>query len=252
MRVSPEWDGRVVVVTGGSTGIGRATAHLFAARGAQVVVTGRRPDRLAEAAEGQPRLTSMVSDARDPEDAERTVAAITSRFGRLDVLVNNAGMFAALPLAEADATTVADLFAVNVIGPTVLTRSALPHLRESRGSVVNISSAFGTLPAPGFAHYGASKTAIDALTRSWALELAADGIRVNAVAPGPVYSDALAAAGLPATVIEQIHRDEAARVPLGRRGQPAEIADWVVALADPGAAWVTGQVIAIDGGLTLT
>ncbi|WP_431927013.1 SDR family oxidoreductase [Nonomuraea jabiensis] len=107
-------------------------------------------------------------------------------------------------------------------------------------------------PLPGAAHYAATKASLEQLTRSWALELATDGIRVNALAPGPTESEALTAAGLPDGVVEQIKQDEAARIPLGRRGTPEEVAAWIVHLAGPAAAWITGQILTVDGGLELT
>ncbi|MCO1654311.1 SDR family NAD(P)-dependent oxidoreductase [Pseudonocardia humida] len=140
----------------------------------------------------------------------------------------------------------------DVVAPGLLAAAALPSLRERRGAIVNVTSTFGHRPAPGAAHRGASKAALEHLTRSWALELAADGARLNAVAPGPTESGALAAAGLSPEVVEQVKRAEVARVPLGRRGGPEEVAAWVVRLADPAAGWVTGQVLAVDGGMALT
>jgi NAD(P)-dependent dehydrogenase (short-subunit alcohol dehydrogenase family) len=144
------------------------------------------------------------------------------------------------------------LFALNVTAPSLLARAALPYLREVHGSIINVSSTFGHRPLPGGSHYAASKSAIESLTRSWALELAADNVRVNAVAPGPTESEALAAAGLPEEVVEKIKRDEAEQIPLGRRGKPEEVADWIVHLADPASTWLTGQILTVDGGLELT
>jgi NAD(P)-dependent dehydrogenase (short-subunit alcohol dehydrogenase family) len=144
------------------------------------------------------------------------------------------------------------LFATNVVGPTLMTQAALPALKATRGAVVNVSSTAGIKPAPPVAQYGATKAALDHLTRCWALELAPSGVRVNAVAPGPTESGMLDRVGFPAHVQEMIRQDEARRVPLGRRGTADEVASWIVALAHPSASWVTGQVIAIDGGLTLT
>jgi NAD(P)-dependent dehydrogenase (short-subunit alcohol dehydrogenase family) len=131
-------------------------------------------------------------------------------------------------------------------------KAALPHLQASRGAIVNVSSTYGHRPIVGGGHYAASKAALESLTRSWALELAPDHIRVNAVAAGPTESEALTSSGLPAEVVEQIKADEAARIPLGRRGDPDELAAWIVRLSDSRTAWVTGQVLTVDGGLELT
>lgn len=253
MTVPPPADltGQVVIVTGAGSGIGRATAHAFADAGAHVLGVGRRKDALEETAAGRPRITPHPADLRAAGTPQEITDAAVQRWGHLDTLVNNAGATQVMPLAETTSAGIAALFDLNVTAPSLLARAALPHLRQRRGTIVNISSTYGHRPLPGAAHYAASKAALEQLTRTWALELAADGIRVNAIAPGPTESQALTAAGLPAATVEQIKREEAGRIPLGRRGEPHEIASWVLRLADPATTWLTGQVLTIDGGLEL-
>ncbi|HEX6446349.1 MAG TPA: SDR family oxidoreductase [Streptosporangiales bacterium] len=247
-----DFSDRVIIVTGAGSGIGRAAATGFADAGAHVLGVGRRAGALERTAAAHPRIAVLPADLRAGEAPFAVVAAAVERWGRVDVLVNNAGATAPVPLAEVTADRVRDLFDLNVTAPSLLARAALPHLRATQGSIVNVSSTYGHRPVAGVAHYAASKSALEQLTRCWALELAPDGIRVNAVAPGPTESEALAAAGLPAQEIDRIKRAEAARIPLGRRGEPGEVAAWILRLADPQSTWLTGQVLAVDGGLGLT
>lgn len=245
--------GKVVIITGGSSGIGRSAALQFATFGAHVLITGRRAVRLDEAAKDHPNIESMVADTSQPQDAFRTISRVIERWGRLDILINNAGAGAIMPLAEVNAKRVIDIFAVNVLGPSLLAKESLPHLKESKGSIVNISSTYGSKPSASLSHYGASKAALEYLTRAWALELAPMGIRVNAIAVGPTESEALTGMmGLSAEQAEAVKQHEREQIPLGRRGLPEEVARWIISLASSGNEWVTGQVFGVDGGLGLT
>ena len=243
---------KVVIVTGGSSGIGRAAALGFARQGARVIITGRRAAPLDEAADEHPNIAALVADTAEPGDAVRTVAKAVDTWGRLDVLVNNAGAGAILPLVDATVDRIRSIFAVNVLGPSLLAAAALPHLAMTKGTIINVSSTFGHKPAAGLSHYAASKAALEHLTRCWALELAPQGVRVNAVAAGPTESGALTGMmGLSPEQAAAIKEQERERIPLKRRGNPDDIARWIMSLADPASEWVTGQVIAVDGGLAL-
>ncbi len=243
---------KVAIVTGGGSGIGRAAALAFAASGAKVIVTGRRTAPLEAMAAGRPGIVALAADAASPDDAARTVAKAVDSWGRLDVLVNNAGAGAILPLAEATAERIMPILAVNVLGPSLLAAAALPQLAATRGTIINISSTFGHKPAAELSHYAASKAALEHLTRCWALELAPLGVRVNAVAAGPTESGALTGMmGLSPEQARAIEDQERRRIPLQRRGRPDDIARWIVQLAYPATEWTTGQVLAVDGGLGL-
>ncbi len=248
---STDFTGQVVIVTGAGSGIGHATATAFARAGAYVLGVGRRPDALAATEAEHPRIVAFPLDICAEGAADQAVRAAIDRWGRLDVVVNNAGITGMMPLAEVTAARITDMLDTNVTAPSLLAAAALEHLRAARGVIVNVSSTFGHRPLAGASHYAASKAAIEQLTRSWAVELAPEGIRVNAVAPGPTESEALSSAGLPQAVIDEIKDDEAARIPLGRRGDPAEVAAWILRLSDAHTAWLTGQVLTVDGGYEL-
>jgi NAD(P)-dependent dehydrogenase (short-subunit alcohol dehydrogenase family) len=244
---------KVVLVTGGGAGIGRAAALRFADAGARVIVTGRRIEPLELLAGSHPRIDFLVADAAEADHAARTVDHVIERYGRLDVLVNNAGAGAILPLSEATHARIAQIFAVNVFGASLLATAALSHLKATRGTIVNVSSTFGHKAAALLSHYGASKAALEHMTRCWALELAPDGIRVNAIAAGPTETEFLVERmALSHEQAEAVKAAERERIPLGRRGTPDDVAAWIVSLASPAGAWITGQVITVDGGLDVT
>lgn len=186
-----QFNNHVVLVTGGGAGIGFSAASKFAGKGARVVITGRRQAALEQAARTAPHIDYIVADVGNTSDASRTIEEVMRRYGRLDVLVNNAGAGAILPLSQANFEQINEIFLLNVIGPSLLATAALPHLKQSGGNIVNVSSTFGHKAAEALSHYAASKAALEHLTRCWALELAHDGIRVNAVAAGPTESDFL-------------------------------------------------------------
>ncbi|TFW17204.1 SDR family NAD(P)-dependent oxidoreductase [Duganella callida] len=243
---------QVILITGGAAGIGQAAALRFAEAGARVVVTGRREPPLRDLAAHQPLIDYVIADAADADDARATIATVIERWGRLDLLVNNAGAGALLPLADAGAEQVRNIFAVNVIGPSLLATAALPHLRASRGAIINISSTFGHKAGAGLSHYAASKAALEHLTRCWALELAPAGVRVNAVAAGPTETAFLAERmQLTPEQIAAVKQQERERIPLGRRGEPDDVAQAIVWLASSGAHWITGQILTADGGLNI-
>jgi ketoreductase RED2 len=235
----------VVVVTGSSSGIGRAVAERFAREGARVVVNSSRSVEDGESlARSLPEAVYVQGDVSREEDARRLVATAVERFGRLDVVVNNAGTTRRVPFPDldgADDELWQRIFGVNLMGPWYVSRAAVDELRKTKGSIVNVGSVAGVVAAGSSLPYAVSKAALHHLTRTLAQALAPD-VRVNAVAPGLVET--------PWTAGWEANEAIVARTPLGRAGTPDDIADAVVFLAR--TPFATGQVLVVDGGLTLT
>jgi 3-oxoacyl-[acyl-carrier protein] reductase len=242
--------GKVALVTGASRGIGLATAERLVAEGARVCITARKPEALAAAVEqlgGSSKAIAVAGRADDAEHRADAVSAVVGEFGRLDVLVNNTGINPAYGrLTELDESVARKIMDVNVLSTLAWTRQALAAGLgdDGVGAVVNVASIAGVAPSPGIGYYGVSKSAVLGLTMQLAAELS-PRVRVNAVAPAVVKTRFAAA------LYEANEAEAAANYPLGRLGEPADVAAAVAFLASADAAWITGQTLVIDGGLRL-
>jgi len=243
--------GKVAVVTGASKGIGAGIAKQFAAEGAAVVVnyasSKSDADKVVdEIAKRGGKAIAVQGDVAKKKDIERLFAETKKAFGRLDVLVNNAGVYRFDPLEAVTEEEFHREFKTNVLGLILTTQEALKHFGSEGGSVINISSTATSLTPPNTVVYTATKGAVDAITRTLAKELGAKKIRVNAINPGMIVTEGYQAMGVTDSDFE---KQGVAQTPLGRVGQPDDIAPVAVFLASSDSAWVTGEVVRVAGGL---
>lgn len=248
--------GKVVIVTGASSGIGRATALLFAQNGANVIAVGRNQKELgglreeAQGVEGAVKVN--LADIREHSQVERLVNDTVQSFGQIDVLVNSAGI---IMNGTIETTTLDDwdkMFDINLRSLFFMTQKCIPHLEKTKGNIVNVSSVAGTRAFPNVLAYCVSKAGVDQLTRCAALELAPKGIRVNAVNPGVVVSNLHKRGGMADEDYEKFLKNSENTHPLGRVGEASEVADLIYFLASEKASWITGATYEIDGGRAQT
>lgn len=243
---------QVAIVTGGSRGIGRAIAEGLMHEKASVVIACRNEERglaAVDALSGHGgEVAFMQTDVAVRDQVERMVDQTLHRFGDINVLVNNAGVHDKAPFWEESEALWDRMYGVNVLGAVFPSQAVVRHMKETGGgTIVHVASKAGVVGEPGHAAYSASKGAVIALTRAMAVELAPYAIRVNAVCPGPVKTDML----LEDVPTEDGREELAAAAPLGRLGQPEDIANAVLYLASSASDWCTGQAISVDGGLSI-
>jgi NAD(P)-dependent dehydrogenase (short-subunit alcohol dehydrogenase family) len=249
-----DFDGKSVLVTGASSGIGRATAIMAAGRGASVAMAARRLKEMENAAKSIPddRKLVMQADLTSDRDRAALVAATAGKFGGIDVLVNAAGIIGSGTVENTTMEQWDTMLDVNLRSLFRLTQLALPHLVARKGSVVNLSSVTGTRAFPGVLSYCVSKAGVDQFTRCAALELAPKGVRVNAVNPGVVVTNLHRAGGYTEEQYAAFLEHSTSTHPMGRVGRPEEVAELILFLASGRSGWTTGTTISIDGGRAQT
>jgi len=242
--------GKIALVTGGSRGIGFATAKILSENGATVIITAKNSERLKKSTLEIPNSIGIVADIRNKDNVKNVINKIIEKFGKLDILVNNAGIFPKIKqLHEIDEDDWNEVLDVNLTGQFRFTKEAIPHLQKTSGSIINISSDAGLKAYQGFNAdaYSASKAALILLTKCWALEYAKNKIRVNCICPGVVDTDMTK----PFLKTQKDREFMDSEHPIGRIGQPEEVAKAVMYFASDDSSWTTGAILTIDGGQSI-
>jgi NAD(P)-dependent dehydrogenase (short-subunit alcohol dehydrogenase family) len=247
---------RVAIITGSTSGIGRAAAVRLARDGYAILAVGRETGALAQTetavATAGAACATLREDVTKPDAPERIVDAAVTQFGGIDALINAAGIIGSGTIETTDDAGWDRMMDINVRSLFRLSRAAAPHLIARRGAIVNVSSVAGLRSFPGILAYAVSKAAVDQFTRCVALELAAKGVRVNAVNPGVVVTNLHRRSGMGEEQYAAFLERSKETHPMGRTGTPEEIAELIAFLASPGSGWITGETISIDGGRHLT
>lgn len=251
-----ELSGKIALITGASSGIGRATALAFAAAGSRVALLSRSRESLqrvvAEIAQQGGEGIILPVDVTDAEQCRRAVTQTVDHFGRLDILVNAAGIIATGSITSTTMEAWNLMLRLNLTSVFHMMQEAVPYLKSTKGNIVNVSSVTGTRAFPNVLAYCVSKAGLDQLTRCAALDLAPFGVRVNAVNPGVVRTNLHRASGMEEEKYQAFLEHSKTTHPIGRVGTPEEIADAILYLASPRAGWITGVTFNIDGGRQLT
>ena len=250
MSTSKKLTGKVAVVTGASKGIGASIAKHLAAEGASVVVNYASSKAGADKVVGEitaqgGRAIAVQGSVAKRADIERLFAETRKAFGQTDILVNNAGVYEFGPLEQINEESFHKQFDTNVLGLILTTQEALKHFNGDGGSVINISSVVGVNPMPGATIYSATKAAVDAVTKSLARELGPKKVRVNSINPGMIETEGVHAAGF---IGSDFQKQAEAQTPLGRIGQPQDVATVATFLASPDSGWITGETFLVSGG----